>query len=95
MRHRFFGDVEERNLPRKLSESDILQQVKEIFVTFGRTVELNARKKEINKEKMGKVQPSSGGKKSIFFNLPYWEFNSLCHNLDVMHIEKNMFDNII
>lgn len=33
--------------------------------------------------------------KSIFFNLPYWEFNSLRHNLDVIHIEKNMFDNII
>lgn len=33
--------------------------------------------------------------KSIFFNLSYWEFNSLCHNLDVMHIEKNMFDNVI
>nr|XP_009768699.1 PREDICTED: uncharacterized protein LOC104219689 [Nicotiana sylvestris] len=33
--------------------------------------------------------------KSIFFNLPYWEFNSLRHNLDVMHIEKNVFANII
>jgi hypothetical protein len=34
-------------------------------------------------------------KKSIFFELPYWEHNKLRHNLDVMHIEKNVCDNLI
>ena len=34
-------------------------------------------------------------KKSIFFKLPYWEHNTCRHNLDVMHIEKNICDNII
>ncbi|RHN45055.1 hypothetical protein MtrunA17_Chr7g0226101 [Medicago truncatula] len=34
-------------------------------------------------------------KKSIFFTLPYWKYNVLHHNLDVMHIEKNVCDNII
>ncbi|OMP05337.1 Transposon, En/Spm-like protein [Corchorus capsularis] len=34
-------------------------------------------------------------KKSIFFELLYWEHNSLRHNLDVMHIEKNITDNIL
>ena len=29
-------------------------------------------------------------KRSIFFELPYWEHNILRHNLDVMHIEKNV-----
>ncbi|XP_031111768.1 uncharacterized protein LOC116015735 [Ipomoea triloba] len=33
-------------------------------------------------------------KKSIFWDLPYWKDNLLRHNLDVMHIEKNVFDNI-
>ncbi|XP_050207755.1 uncharacterized protein LOC126657155 [Mercurialis annua] len=33
-------------------------------------------------------------KKSIFWDLPYWETNLIRHNLDVMHIEKNVFDNI-
>lgn len=33
-------------------------------------------------------------KKSIFFRLPYWKDNLLRHNLDVMHIEKNVMDNI-
>ncbi|KAL4385879.1 hypothetical protein GQ457_09G021950 [Hibiscus cannabinus] len=34
-------------------------------------------------------------KKSIFFSLPYWEHQLLRHNLDVMHIEKNICDNIL
>ncbi|KAI0516215.1 hypothetical protein KFK09_008887 [Dendrobium nobile] len=34
-------------------------------------------------------------KKSIFFDLSYWQYNTLPHNLDVMHIEKNIFDNFI
>ncbi|XP_039146743.1 uncharacterized protein LOC120283984 [Dioscorea cayenensis subsp. rotundata] len=34
-------------------------------------------------------------KKSIFWELPYWRTNMIRHNLDVMHIEKNVFDNIM
>ena len=34
-------------------------------------------------------------KKSIFFKLPYWETLLVRHNLDIMHIEKNVFDNIV
>ncbi len=33
-------------------------------------------------------------KRSIFWTLPYWRTNLLPHNLDIMHIEKNVFDNI-
>ena len=34
-------------------------------------------------------------KRSVFFKLPYWEKNKLGHNLDVMHIEKNVSENLI
>jgi len=34
-------------------------------------------------------------KKEHFFELPYWEHNLVRHNLDVMHIEKNVCDNIV
>ncbi|XP_066381574.1 uncharacterized protein [Miscanthus floridulus] len=34
-------------------------------------------------------------KQSIFFQLLYWEKNKLRHNLDVMHLEKNLCDNLI
>ena len=31
---------------------------------------------------------------NIFWELPYWKDNLFRHNLDVMHIEKNYFDNL-
>ena len=34
-------------------------------------------------------------KRSIFFQLPYWKTLILHHNLDVMHIEKNIHDSIV
>jgi hypothetical protein len=33
--------------------------------------------------------------KKKIFRLPYWKDNLLRHNFDVMHIEKNVMDNII
>ena len=36
-----------------------------------------------------------GRRNQFFFELPYWQYNTLRHNLDVMHIEKNICDNII
>ena len=33
-------------------------------------------------------------KRSIFWDLPYWSTNLIRHNLDVMHIEKNVFENV-
>ena len=33
-------------------------------------------------------------KHSIFWEFPYWSTNLIRHNLDIMHIEKNVFDNI-
>ena len=34
-------------------------------------------------------------KKSVFFQLPYWKHLLVRHNLDVMHIEKNICDSIV
>jgi hypothetical protein len=31
----------------------------------------------------------------VFFQLPYWETLLVRQNLDVMHIEKNVFDKIV
>jgi hypothetical protein len=33
-------------------------------------------------------------KRSIFWELPYWKTNILRYNLDIMYIEKNVFENI-
>ena len=34
-------------------------------------------------------------KKNIFFKIPYWKNNLIRHNLDVMHIDKNVFNSIV
>jgi hypothetical protein len=57
-----------------------------------------AGKARTDMEKSQKKQKKSNvlwKKKSIFFRLPYWKDNLLRHNLDVMHIEKNVMDNIL
>ncbi|XP_073151945.1 uncharacterized protein [Henckelia pumila] len=33
-------------------------------------------------------------RRSILWELPYWRTNIIRHNLDVMHVEKNVFDNV-
>jgi hypothetical protein len=52
-------------------------------------------KNEFGKKKKKKKSDGAWKKKSIFFELPYWAENTLRHNFDVMHIEKNICDNII
>ncbi|XP_050222364.1 uncharacterized protein LOC126672458 [Mercurialis annua] len=51
---------------------------------------------EIGAEKNNDAKSIDYGwnKKSIFWDLPHWKTNLIRHNLDVMHIEKNVFDNI-
>ena len=34
-------------------------------------------------------------KQSIFFDLEYLQFDHLHHNLDVMHIKKNIYGNLL
>nr|XP_025650886.1 uncharacterized protein LOC112747020 isoform X1 [Arachis hypogaea] len=92
----FNGRQETRLPPRTLSGSEILSQVENINVTFGRREEIGRSGKRLRTG--GTVE--GGGtqqwkKKSIFFELPYWKSNLLRHNLDMMHIEKNVCDNIL
>ncbi|XP_045802538.1 uncharacterized protein LOC123896162 [Trifolium pratense] len=77
----FDGKTEYRSPPTLLSSKRILKDLKHIPDVLG---------KEYKKKRRGPWK-----KKSIFWQLPYWNDISLRHNLDVMHIEKNICDNII
>ncbi|XP_039126962.1 villin-2-like [Dioscorea cayenensis subsp. rotundata] len=46
-------------------------------------------------EALDSIEDGPWKKKSILFSQPYWEHLCLRHNLDVMHIEKNVSDNIL
>ncbi|XP_017980990.1 PREDICTED: uncharacterized protein LOC108663018 [Theobroma cacao] len=65
-----------------LSRFDVLKVLKDFNNKFGKT------QKRVDEDNPWK-------KKSIFFDLPYWEYNLLRHNLDVMHIEKNVYDSLL
>ena len=57
--------------------------VKDIDVVLGKGRKLRTREKNIWK------------KRSIFWDLPYWEHLEVRHCIDVMHVEKNVCDSLI
>ncbi|XP_074271167.1 uncharacterized protein LOC141595093 [Silene latifolia] len=78
----FYGKIERRSAPLFLSGKEYHEKVKNINTEFGKPY----------------IPPLEGvyhTKKSIFWDLPYWEHLSVRHCIDVMHVEKNVFDSII
>ena len=84
----FDGKSDRHPLPKELSGAKILEQFEVIGnVQFGKISDTRKRKHteaELNQMKL-----------SIFFELPYQKQLLLCHNLNLMYIEKNIYDNII
>ncbi|XP_020987664.1 uncharacterized protein LOC110275761 [Arachis duranensis] len=90
---RFDGKVEDRSLPFKMTGRDILRQLEGVLVSHGKVQAVSGKKRRGHQIVFQDESPWK--KSSIFFDLPYWENNELRHNLDVMHIEKNVCDNIV
>ncbi|KAK1402107.1 hypothetical protein POM88_001712 [Heracleum sosnowskyi] len=74
-------------IPEPLTGTDIDQLLVGFQNQFGKTMK--------GSRKRNRKSDSPFKKKSIFFNLSYWKHNPLRHNLDAMHIEKNLCDNIL
>jgi hypothetical protein len=53
------------------------------------------KQSDVKKGKEDKKPEDWLKKSSIFFKLPYWKCNKLRHNLDILHMEKNVCDNFI
>jgi hypothetical protein len=65
--------------------------VKNMEVVFG-----NGTVKGQKRKKTPTLTDIPFKKQSIFFMyLPYWKDLQTCHNIDLMHITKNVFDSII
>uniref|UniRef100_A0A151UHF0 Transposase-associated domain-containing protein n=1 Tax=Cajanus cajan TaxID=3821 RepID=A0A151UHF0_CAJCA len=79
----FDGTQELGVAPMPLIGSDILEILGDRKNVFG------------NNQKRKREKGDPWRKKGIFFELPYWETNLNRHNLDVMHIEKNMCENLV
>ncbi|CAL2277858.1 unnamed protein product [Prunus armeniaca] len=81
----FDGNIERRLRPREWSGDEILEQLNRLdFAPFGKTV---SRTKPST--------PLNWMHKSMFFELPYWSKLKLRHNLNVMHVEKNVFNTLM
>ncbi|CAL9011007.1 unnamed protein product [Prunus brigantina] len=81
----FDGNTEHRLRPREWSGDEILEQLNCLdFSPFGKTVTRTRPSTHLN-----------WTHKSMFFELPYWSKLKWRHNLDVMHVEKNVFDTLV
>ncbi|XP_052137336.1 uncharacterized protein LOC127755701 [Oryza glaberrima] len=92
----FDSTVEKGVAPEPWKGDKVFRMTKNLKVGFGKV-----KKKETNKRKRNDAEvpasPSVPFKKhSIFFKyLPYWKDLDIRHSIDVMHLEKNVFDNTI
>lgn len=89
----FDGTIEPRSPPITPSGSLIFQQQETVNVTFGKGASQVGTKR--NRSDIETRDDQQWRKRSIFFELPYWKYIGIRHNLDVMHIEKNVFDNLV
>ncbi|CAN6562237.1 unnamed protein product [Malus baccata var. baccata] len=81
----FDGTKETRLRPREWSGDEILDQLNRLeFGHFGKGVSNPRPTTHLN-----------WTHKIMLFELPYWSKLKLRHNLDVMHIEKNVFDTLV
>ncbi|XP_073121393.1 uncharacterized protein [Henckelia pumila] len=89
-----------------LSGVALFDKLADIRCDFGKKVSVKGKKRKKSKENnvedikeekyLGETDfKKCWKKKSIFFNLPYWKHLHVRHCLDVMHIEKNVFESLI
>ncbi|XP_028097569.1 uncharacterized protein LOC114297356 [Camellia sinensis] len=85
----FNGEIENRSKPVELSGEQILEQINlGTYKPYG--------KHPTNQKRQRTEKPTPNWtKRSILFDLPYWKTLKLRHNLDVMHIEKNICDSLL
>nr|XP_009776104.1 PREDICTED: uncharacterized protein LOC104225927 [Nicotiana sylvestris] len=80
----FDGKEDHRLAPTSLSGMEVLEELREFKNVFGK-----------GQKKRSRDNKGPWKKRSIFFELPYWKTNKLRHNLDPIHIEKNICDSIL
>ncbi|KAL5538476.1 hypothetical protein UlMin_035499 [Ulmus minor] len=86
----FDGRTERKRPPRRFSSVDIMDQLRCVKTTIpGKHPNYGGVKRKRGDDEL------NWRKKSIFYELPYWAEIELKHNLDVMHIEKNICDSLL
>ncbi|XP_062028692.1 uncharacterized protein LOC133744613 [Rosa rugosa] len=92
----FNGSTEHRKPPKPMTGLDCLRALSTLSFQFGKGKETSSgrkRKRVQNNDSTKYTGPWR--KQSIFFQLPYWKDLLLRHNIDVMHVEKNVTESVI
>ncbi|KAK1613857.1 hypothetical protein QYE76_019374, partial [Lolium multiflorum] len=81
----FNGNTEPRDPPAEFTKEELKQQLDKVKdVRPGK-----------NQKKRKREEGQCWDRRSILWDLPYWADLKLRYNLDVMHIEKNICDNLL
>ncbi|XP_024200193.1 uncharacterized protein LOC112203452 [Rosa chinensis] len=99
----FNGYGEDRVAPKQLTGMQCLAELSNLSFTFGKPLKRGVGQKRQGASTSASLRTTSRAnrdniqwkKKSTFFQLPYWKNLLIRHNLDVMHIEKNISDSIL
>ncbi|XP_026448702.1 uncharacterized protein LOC113348969 [Papaver somniferum] len=85
------GHDELHSPPKELTGIQLLQQIEKLGdkSCFGKHPDKRSKQRSRTKKEL------SWTKKSIFYELPYWSHLKIRHKIDVMHVEKNICDNIV
>lgn len=88
----FNGKDEHRSRPKPMTGLECLIQLSTLHFKFGK-----GHVSKPPRRPKGAPKPYKGPwkKESIFFQLPYWKNLLIRHNLDVIHIEKNICDAVL
>jgi hypothetical protein len=89
----FDGKQENKEAPQRFTLAEVVEELDKVKdVRPGKQM----KEPETSRKKRNCiVGPKIYSRKSALWRLPYWKHLKLPHNLDVMHIEKNVCENIL
>ncbi|XP_060963569.1 uncharacterized protein LOC133033047 [Cannabis sativa] len=92
----FNGKQEFELPPSPLQGEQVFEKLNKVQFHLGKR-KMTSKKRKGRREKSDITNEPQGPwkKKSIFFELEYWKHLFVPHNLDVMHIEKNVSNNLL
>jgi hypothetical protein len=85
MKGQFNGKTEKRSPPPHWTGHEVYEKVKDVHVVLDKQKRID---KNIEEDDIWKKQ-------SIFWELSYWKDLDVCHLIDVMHIEKNVWESLL
>jgi hypothetical protein len=85
----FKGKADHQTKPRNQTDEDILDRVNELKVIFGK----GPNNKPVSKD--ANSHAPMWKKKSIFWELPFWQVLEVRSAIDVMHLTKNLCVNLL